>query len=141
MQLASLLDRELQSRNERRTIWQKGKQVIGAWEIEKGWSKQKHFWKPTSTSLPSEENFKGSLLLEGAVWERTSRAGSIRISHPGLLDPIPNASSSELIKRVSHLNKMMDWKIGEEEIHSKVRQIFLGPNLPPSPRESCTPYC
>jgi len=34
------LDRELQARKERRSIWQKGKQVIKAWEIEKGWSKQ-----------------------------------------------------------------------------------------------------
>jgi len=33
----------------------------------------------------------------------------------------------------------MDWKIGEEEIHSKVRQIFLGPNLP-RPREDLAPH-
>jgi penicillin-binding protein 1C len=40
MQLASLLNRELQARKERRSIWQKRKQVVEAWEIEKGWSKQ-----------------------------------------------------------------------------------------------------
>jgi penicillin-binding protein 1C len=33
----------------------------------------------------------------------------------------------------------MDWKIGEEEIHSKVRQLFLGPNLP-RPREDLAPH-
>ncbi|MBF8248646.1 MAG: PMT family glycosyltransferase, 4-amino-4-deoxy-L-arabinose transferase, partial [Bacteroidetes bacterium] len=51
----------------------------------------------------------------------------------------PNASSSEVIKRVSHLNQVMEWKVSEEEIHSKVRQIFLGPNLP-RPREDLAPH-
>jgi penicillin-binding protein 1C len=33
----------------------------------------------------------------------------------------------------------MDWQIGEEEIHSKVRQLFFGPNLP-RPRMDLAPH-
>src|SRR4030043_2158818 len=43
MQLASLLNRELQSKKGRKSIWQKGKQVLEAWEIEEKWSKKDIF--------------------------------------------------------------------------------------------------
>ncbi|MGZ3615044.1 MAG: biosynthetic peptidoglycan transglycosylase, partial [Thermodesulfobacteriota bacterium] len=39
MQLASILDRDLQPKKERKSIWQKGRQALKAWEIEKSWSK------------------------------------------------------------------------------------------------------
>ena len=42
MQLASILDRELQSKKGRRSIWQKQRQVLNAWEIEKSWSKDRN---------------------------------------------------------------------------------------------------
>ena len=58
MQLASLLDRELQPKKERKSFWQKGRQILEAWEIEKSWSKRRS-WRPTSTSSHFGENFKG----------------------------------------------------------------------------------
>ena len=39
MQLASLLNKELQPKGERKSLWQKGKQALEAWGIEKNWSK------------------------------------------------------------------------------------------------------
>ncbi|MCJ7783985.1 MAG: transglycosylase domain-containing protein, partial [Desulfobacterales bacterium] len=35
MQLASILDKEIQSKKGRRSIWQKERQILNAWEIEK----------------------------------------------------------------------------------------------------------
>jgi penicillin-binding protein 1C len=139
MQLASLLDRELQARKERRTIWQKGKQVIEAWEIEKDWSKQEIL-----------EAYLNLVTFRGELQGIAAASRGLFGKDPHGLDQSeslilaslirsPNASSSELIKRVSHLNKMMDWKIGEEEIHSNVRQIFLGPNWL-RPREDLGPH-
>jgi penicillin-binding protein 1C len=139
MQLASFLNRELQARKERRSIWQKGKQVIEAWEIEKGWSKQEIL-----------EAYLNLVTFRGELQGIAAASRGLFGKDPHGLDQSeslflaslirsPNASTSELIKRVSHLNKMMDWKIGEEEIHFKVRQIFLGPSLP-RPREDLGPH-
>ena len=129
MQLASLLDRELQAKKERKSIWQKGKQVIKAWEIEKGWSKQEIL-----------EAYLNLVTFRGELQGIAAASRGIFGKDPHGLDQSeslilaslirsPNASSTELVRRVSHLNKVMDWQIGEEEIHSKVRQLFFGPNL------------
>jgi penicillin-binding protein 1C len=139
MQLASLLDRELQPKKDRKSIWQKGQQVLKAWEIEKSWTK--------------DEILEAYLNLVTFRGERQGIAAASRGlfgKDPHGLDQSeslilaslirsPNASSSELFKRVSHLNKVTDWEIGEEETHSKVRQLFLGPSLP-RPRVDLAPH-
>jgi len=139
MQLASLLDRELQAKKERRSIWQKGRQVIEAWEIEKGWSKQEIL-----------EAYLNLVTFRGELQGIAAASRGIFGKDPHGLDQSeslilaslirsPNTSSTELVRRVSHLNKVMDWQIGEEEIHSKVRQLFFGPNLP-RPRMDLAPH-
>jgi penicillin-binding protein 1C len=139
MQLASLLDRELQVGKERRSIWQKGRQVIKAWEFEKRWSKQEIL-----------EAYLNLVTFRGELQGIAAASRGIFGKDPHGLDQSesliltslirsPNASSSEIIKRVSHLIKVMGWEIGEDEIYSKVRQIFLGPNLP-RPREDLAPH-
>lgn len=139
MQLASFLDRELQAKKERRSIWQKGKQVIKSWGIEKGWSKQEIL-----EAYLNLVTFRGE--LQGIAAASRGLFGKdphgLNQSESLILTSLirsPNASSSELIKRVSHLNKVMEWKVSEEEIHSKVRQIFLGPNLS-RPRGDFAPH-
>jgi penicillin-binding protein 1C len=139
MQLASLLDRELQARKERRSLWQKGRQVLMAWEIEKGWSKQ-----DILEAYLNLVTFRGELQgiaaasrgLFGKDPHGLDQSESLILAS---LIRSPNASSSELIKRVSHLNKMMDWRVSEEEIYSKGRQLFLGPHVPP-PRANLAPH-
>ena len=139
MQLASLLDKELQAQKERKSLWQKGKQVLKAWEIEKSWSKEE--------ILEAYLNF---VTFRGELQGITAASRGLFGKDPHGLDQSeslilaslirsPNASSSEVIKRVSYLNKVMGWKIGEDETYSKVRQIFLGPNLP-RPREDLAPH-
>lgn len=139
MQLASLLDREIQSKERRRSIWQKGRQVLDAWEIEKKWSKTEII-----EAYLNLVTFRGELQGIGAA----SRALFEKDPH-GLdqseslllasLIRSPNASSSELVKRVSHLNRAVGWQMNGEEIHAKVRQIFLGPNFP-QPRAHLAPH-
>ena len=128
MQLASLLDRELQSKERRRSIWQKERQILDAWEIEKKWSKTE-----IVEAYLNLVTFRGELQGIGAA----SRAlfgkdpHGLDQSESLLLASLirsPNASSSDLVKRVSHLNQAMGWKIDEEEIYSNMRQLLMGPN-------------
>ena len=139
MQLASILDGELQSKKGKRSIWQKERQIVNAWEMEKSWSKTEIF-----EAYLNLVTFRGE--LQGIAASSRALFGKdphgLDQSESLILASLirsPNASSSELVKRVSHFTKAMDWKIGGEEIHSKVRQIFLGPNLP-RPREDLAPH-
>ncbi len=139
MQLASLLDRELQPKKDRKSIWQKGRQVIQAWEIEKGWSKEEIL-----EAYLNLVTFRGELQGIAAASRGLfgKDAHGLDQSESLILVSLirsPNASSSELVKRVSDLNKRMGWEVSEIEIHSKVRQVFVGPNLP-RPRADLAPH-
>jgi len=139
MQLASLLDKELQPQKERKSLWQKGKQVLKAWEIEKNWSKEEIL-----EAYLNFVTFRGELqgITAASRGLFGKEAHGLDQSEALILASLirsPNASSSEVIRRVSYLNKAMDWQIGEEEIHSKVRQLFFGPNLP-RPRMDLAPH-
>jgi penicillin-binding protein 1C len=129
MQLASALDKEIQSKNGKRSIWQKERQILNAWEIEKKWSKEEIF-----EAYLNLVTFRGE--LQGVA--ATSRALFGKDPH-GLdrseslilasLIRSPNASAVEVSKRASHLNRSMRWHIDGDEIHSKVRQVFFGQNF------------
>jgi penicillin-binding protein 1C len=139
MQLASILNKEIQSRKGRRSIWQKERQILNAWEIEKKWSKTEIF-EAYFNLLTFRGELQGILAVSRGLFGKDPHGlGQSESLILASLIRSPNASSSELAKRVSRLNKAMDWKIGEEEIHSKVRQIFLGPNLP-RPQEDLAPH-
>jgi penicillin-binding protein 1C len=139
MQLASVLDKEVQTQKGRRSIWQKKRQVLNAWEIEKGWSKAEIF-EAYLNLVTFRGELQGILAASRGLFGKDPHG--LEQSESLILASLirsPNASSSELAKRVSHLNKAMGWKIGEEEILSKIRQIFLGPNLP-RPQEDLAPH-
>ena len=129
MQLASILDRELQSKKGRRSIWQKERQIVNAREIEKRWSKPEIF-----EAYLNLVTFRGELqgiaaasrALFGKDPHGLDRSESLILAS---LIRSPNASSAEVTKRASHLNRSMKWQIEGDEINSEVRQVFLGPNF------------
>lgn len=129
MQLASLLDWELQSRKGKKSIWQKGKQIFKAWEIEKNW--------PKTEILEAYLNlvtFRGELQgisaasrgLFGKDPHGLNRTESLILVS---LIRSPNANFEEVVKRTIHLNRSINWQIGEDEIKDRVKQIFLGLNF------------
>ncbi len=139
MQLASILDKGIQSRKGRRSIWQKERQILNAWEIEKKWSKTEIF-EAYLNLVTFRGELQGILAASRGLFGKDPHGlGQSESLILASLIRSPNASSSALVKRVSHLNKAMGWKVGEEEIHSKARQIFLGPNLP-HPQEDLAPH-
>ncbi len=129
MQLASILDKEVQSKKGRRSIWQKERQILNAWEIEKTWSKTEIF-----EAYLNLVTFRGELqgiaaasrALFGKDPHGLDRSESLILAS---LIRSPNASSAEVTKRASHLNRSMKWQIEGDEINSKVRQVFLGPHF------------
>jgi len=129
MQLASLLDKELQSKKGRRSIWQKERQILNAWEIERSWSKEEIL-----EAYLNLVTFRGELqgiaaasrALFGKDPHGLDRSESLILAS---LIRSPNASSAEVSKRALHLNRAMKWQVEGDEINSKVRQVFLGPNF------------
>jgi penicillin-binding protein 1C len=139
MQLASLLNKELQPKGERKSLWQKGKQALEAWGIEKNWSKDEIF-----EAYLNLITFRGE--LQGIAAASRGLFGKdphgLNQSESLILASLirsPNASSPDMIKRVSHLGEMLNWQISEDEIRSKARQIFLGSHLP-RPRGDLAPH-
>ncbi len=139
MQLASLLDRELQAKRERKSIWQKGRQALKAWEIEKSWSKDE-ILEAYLNLVTYRGELQGIAAVSRGLFGKDphglDQSESLVLAS---LIRSPNASSSELVKRVSHLNEVTGWNVGDEEFRSKVRQLFLGPNSP-RPREDLAPH-
>ncbi|MGD0917668.1 MAG: penicillin-binding protein 1C [Thermodesulfobacteriota bacterium] len=129
MQLASILDREHPSRRGRRSIWQKQRQILNAWEIEKSWAKAEIF-----EAYLNLVTFRGELqgiaaasrALFGKDPHGLDRPESLILAS---LIRSPNASSAEVVKRASYLSRSMKWQIEGDEINAKVRQVFLGPNF------------
>jgi penicillin-binding protein 1C len=139
MQLASLLNRELQPKKGRKSIWQKGQQVLEAWEIEEGWSK-----KEILEAYLNLVTFRGE--LQGVAAASRGLFGK----DPHGLDRLealilaslirsPNAASSDLAKRVTHLNQSITWQISEKAIQSRIKQVYLGSNFL-NPRIALAPH-
>src|SRR4030042_482099 len=128
MQLASLLDKELRPRKERKSLWQKGKQVTTAWEIEKGWSKE-----AILEAYLNLVTFRGELQgisaasrglfgkdPHGLEWTESLLLAS--------LIRAPNASMKEVVKRALHLGETLGWQVGPQKVELKAREVSLGRN-------------
>jgi len=139
MQLASLLNRELQSKKGRKTIWQKGKQVLEAWEIEEKWSK-KEIFEAYLNLVTFHGELQGVAAASRGLFGKEAH-GLDRLESLILASLIrsPNAPSSDLAKRVSHLNQSMNWQISEGKIQPRIKQVTLGPHFV-HPRVALAPH-
>jgi penicillin-binding protein 1C len=139
MQLASLLNRELQSKKGKRSLWQKGRQVLEAWEIEEKWSK-KDIFEAYLNLVTFHGELQGIAAASRGLFGKDAhgldRSESLILAS---LIRSPNAPSSDVTKRVSHLNQSMSWQISEQEIESRIKQVYLGPNFL-HPRMALAPH-
>jgi penicillin-binding protein 1C len=129
MQLASILDRELQPRKGRRSIWQKGRQILKAWEMEEGWSKTE-ILEAYLNLVTFRGELQGIAAASRGLFGRDPH-GLDRLESLILASLIrsPNASFEEVSKRASHLNQSMGWQIRDDEVQSKLKQVFFGSNF------------
>ncbi len=139
MQLASMLDGDLLPFKGRRSLWQKWKQILKAWEIDETWSKEEIL--ETYLNLVT---FRGELQGISA----TSRAlfgkdpHGLNQSESLILASLirsPNASFEQVLRRIRHLNSSVGWQIGDDEIQSKLKEVFLGSNFV-RPRADLAPH-
>jgi penicillin-binding protein 1C len=139
MQLASLLNRELQSKKGRKSIWQKGKQVLEAWEIEEKWSK-KDIFEAYLNLVTFHGELQGVAAASRGLFGKDAH-GLDRLESLILASLIrsPNAPSADVAKRVAHLNQSMNWQISEGEIQTRIKQVTLGPNFL-HPRMALAPH-
>ncbi|HUL31874.1 MAG TPA: penicillin-binding protein 1C, partial [Thermodesulfobacteriota bacterium] len=129
MQLASLLDKETQPKTGKRSIWQKERQILNAWEIEKKWSKAEIF-----EAYLNLITFRGELQgvaaasrgLFGKDLHGLDRSESLILAS---LIRSPNASSAEIFKRALALNGAIGWQVEGDEIRTKVKQACSGPHF------------
>jgi penicillin-binding protein 1C len=113
----------------KRTIWQKGRQILEAQEIEKGWPK-----KEILDAYLNLVAFRGELQgiaaasrgLFGKDPHGLDQSESLILAS---LIRSPNASSAEISKRALLLGQALSWSVGEEEINAQVNKIFLTPNF------------
>ena len=116
MQVGSLLDRALQSKKGRRSIWQKQQQVLEAWKIERSWSKVEIL-----EAYLNLVTFRGE--LQGIAAASRGLFGKdphgLDIAESLILASFirsPNASFEEAVRRASQLNQSTGWKIDGHEI-------------------------
>lgn len=129
MQLASILDKELQSKKGRRSIWQKERQVWNSWEIEKKWSKTEIF-EAYLNLVTFRGELQGIAAASRALFGKDPHGlGQSESLVLASLIRSPNASSAEVSKRALHLNRAMNWQVEGDPIDTKVKQVFLGPNF------------
>ncbi len=127
MQLVSMLEREIQPTQGRRSLWQKARQVLAAWKMEKSWSKDKIL-----------EAYLNLIFFRGELRGVASASRGFFGKDPHGLDRaealilaslirFPEASSTGVTHRAVHLGQSLKWGVEDQDISSRVRQIFLGP--------------
>ena len=140
MQLAALLNEELQPKKKgRRSIWQKGKQIFEARELEKRWSKQEIL-----------EAYLNLITFRGELQGIAAASRGLFGKDPHGLDQAeslvlaslvrsPNATTAETSKRALLLSQALVWTVKEEEINAAAsRTLWGGANL--QSREDLAPH-
>jgi penicillin-binding protein 1C len=137
MQLVSFLDKQAEVKNGRRSLWQKGEQIRSAWELEKSWTK---------TEIA--EAYLNLVTFRGELQGITAAARGLFGKEPHGLDRMeslllaslirsPNASSSDVLRRASSLNRTLGWNLSEQDIDSKIN-LSSGSGI--QPRISLAPH-
>jgi len=126
MQLAALLDRDLQPVKGKRSLWQKGRQILAARELEGSWSKEEIL-----EAYLNLVTFRGELQgvaaaargLFGKEPHGLDRPESLLLAS---LIRSPGASMADLNKRALRLAESLKWPAADLEVSAKGKQVFLG---------------
>ena len=116
MQLAGILDKEIQAKKGRKSLWQKCRQGMAALEIERSWSKEEIL-----------EAYLNLITFRGELRGIAAASRGLFGKDPHGLDRSeslilasfirsPNAPRRRSCRRASHLKQSMGWQVREEEI-------------------------
>jgi penicillin-binding protein 1C len=126
MQLAALLDRSLRPHRGTRTVWQKGRQVVAARELEKRWSKQEIL-----------ETYLNLITFRGELQGIAAASRGLFGKDPHGLDQAealvlaslirsPNAPCAEVCARAVLLKEALTWSVKDDEIQSAASRTLWG---------------
>jgi len=129
MQLAGILDGEIQPKKGRRSVWQKCRQGMAALEMERSWSKDEIL-----------EAYLNLITYRGELQGIAAASRGLFGKDPHGLDRSeslilasfirsPRAKADEVARRASHLGQSLKWPIDDREVPLAVKQLFLGPNI------------
>ena len=129
MQLATLLEKELQPRQGRKNLWQKGRQALAARKIEKSWSKNEIL-----EAYLNLLTFRGELQGIGAASRGLFGKDPHGLDRPeslilAALIRSPGSSPAELAARAARLGESISWAVARQEIDSRVEQVLLLPQV------------
>ncbi len=125
MQLASLLDKDLQNKKKRRSLTQKAGQISAARILEKSWSKNKIL-----------EAYVNLVTFRGEYQGIAAAARGLFGKDPHGLDQTqslilasliraPNATSETLNKRAGHLNQTLNWAVAPDHLLAETHALYL----------------
>jgi penicillin-binding protein 1C len=128
MQLASLLEPEIQPKKGRRTLQQKWQQMGTARELEKKWTKAEIL-----EAYLNLITFRGELQGIAAASQvlfgkETHGLDQAEAAILAALIRSPNASSDAVLLRSNQIALSLDWQIDQDELQSKITKIFWGTN-------------
>jgi penicillin-binding protein 1C len=129
MQLAALLDRDLQPAKGRKSYWQKGKQFLAARELERTWSKEE-ILEAYLNLITFRGELQGiSAVSRGLFGKEPHGLDRYESLFLACLIRSPGASYADLTKRAQYLADSLQWPADAAEISSRGKQVFLGPSL------------
>jgi len=123
MQLAVFLDKELIPVRGRKSVWQKGKQILAARDIEKSWTKNEIF-EAYLNLVTFRGEYQGiaaaSRCLFGKYPHGLNQAEALVLA---ALIRAPNAAADEVASRVSRLGQSLNWLDAGAEAQAKIKQL------------------
>lgn len=128
MQLASMLNHKLHPIKGKRSLFQKWKQISAAYDVEDRWSK-KEILEAYLNLVTYRSELQGIAAASRALFGKHPH-GLLQSESLILASLIraPNASFENAKRRCLRLCQALQWPVEAEELDSRLRKIYLGPN-------------
>ncbi|HLZ18717.1 MAG TPA: penicillin-binding protein 1C [Smithellaceae bacterium] len=126
MQLASLLDKSLQNKKERRTLSQKIRQINAARDLEARWNKNR-ILEAYLNLVTFRGEYQGVAAASRGFFGRDPHG--LSQTHSLILASLiraPNAAADLLNKRAIQLNAQLGWTVSAQQMLSEINSLYSG---------------
>jgi penicillin-binding protein 1C len=128
MQLVSLLDKDLQNKNNRRTLTQKARQIVQARNLEKSWNKNQ-ILEAYINLVTFRGEYQGiAAATRGLFGKDPHGLDQTQSLILASLIRAPNAAAETLNKRALHLSRSLHWSVSPTHLLSCIHALYLEEN-------------
>ena len=139
MQVASLIDSDLQIKKNRRSFTQKIRQIKSAWDLEKSWRKEQ-ILEAYLNLVTFRGEYQGIAAASRGFFDREphglTQAQSLILAS---LIRAPNATPEALLRRALKLNQSLSWPGKADELLTTVHALYPA-GEPLRPRANLAPH-